>query len=299
MYRKFFIFLSSFLLSIILIMASSPFVSALEDYRMVSSPIGQPNISTYSSYAEVVCLDSATNELYSYIFLVSFHSTTTTPSARVDHTSNKNIRIYNGSEDGIMTVACVTKTGAVWTYSPVLTYTGYIEQNFSSVEIVSVKLYGFLFANQYPYNTQSCSIMYGSDNESFVLLESIRNLLLSNADSLSLQIQNDNLNTDRILDAGSDNAQPDFDSANGKLDDTVGQIESIEGSYQIDQAATNTALSTGSSFLQGSDMQRASIQVKTWIERFSSENRVVTGFLIAAMVLGLCFWVIGRKAGSE
>ena len=126
--------------------------------------------------------------------------------------------------------------------------------------------------------------------------ESIR--VTQNATAQAIQ-DNQNSNTDRLINAGSDKAQPDFDSTNGQLDDTVGQIESIEGSYQIDQAATNTALSTGSSFLQGSDMQRASIQVKTWIERFSSENRVVTGFLIAAMVLGLCFWVIGRKAWSK
>ena len=111
-------------------------------------------------------------------------------------------------------------------------------------------------------------------------------------------IANQDKNTDKILGAGSDVAQPDFDSTNGQIDDTVGQIESIEGAYKIDAAETQNALDKGNSFLQGSDMHRASIQVKNWIEKFVSDSPMMNGFFIAAMVLGLCFWVIGRKAGT-
>lgn len=112
-------------------------------------------------------------------------------------------------------------------------------------------------------------------------------------------INNQNENTDKILGAGSDVSQPDFNSTNSKLDSTVGEMNSIEGEYVIDKDATRMALDKGTSFIQGTDLQQASIQVKKWLERFNDDNRVITGFLIAVMCLGLCFWIIGRKAYSE
>lgn len=119
----------------------------------------------------------------------------------------------------------------------------------------------------------------------------------ANADKNASQIQaNQDKNTDKVINAGENVAQPGFDSTNGAVDNTTSTMQSIEGQYQIDSTATQSALSQGTTFLGGSDMQRASIQVKTWIERFSTENKIITGFLISAMVLGLCFWVIGRKS---
>lgn len=109
-------------------------------------------------------------------------------------------------------------------------------------------------------------------------------------------IANQNANVSKIIGAGSDVAQPDFAGTNSSLDGTVHSIENIEGNYQLDQTATTSTLNEGTNFLSGTQMQRASLQVKSWIERFTSENQVITGFLISALCLGLCFWVIGRKS---
>lgn len=121
------------------------------------------------------------------------------------------------------------------------------------------------------------------------------NLKLTEPGSTAI-IENQNENTDKILNAGDDVPQPDFDNTNDSIDNTVGKINSIEGQYKIDADATQSALSEGNNFILGTDMQKASIQVKNWIERFGNENIVISGFLVAAMVLGLCFWVIGRKS---
>lgn len=110
--------------------------------------------------------------------------------------------------------------------------------------------------------------------------------------------ENQDKNTDKILNAGSDVAQPDFDTTNGQLDDTTAQLGSIEGEYQIDQEETQTALDKGNAFISGSDLQRASVQVKTWIEKFTSDNPIMLGFFLSVMCLGLCLWIIGRKAGG-
>lgn len=127
----------------------------------------------------------------------------------------------------------------------------------------------------------------------------ISNTLLRSGELSTQQIiDNQNKNTDKLLNAGSNVEQPDFDNTNNNINNTVGQIDSIEGQYKIDETATQDSLNEGVSFLTGSNMQKASIQVKSWIESFSEDNVVITGFFIACMCLGLCFWVIGRKAGS-
>lgn len=125
-------------------------------------------------------------------------------------------------------------------------------------------------------------------------------VILGNQNQNAQDIQdNQDKNTDRILGAGSDIAQPDFDSTNGQIDSTVDTMQSIEGEYQIDAEETQTALDKYLSFREGTDMQRASIQVKNWIEGFYMDNVSYGAFLVAAMVLGLCFWIIGRKAGGD
>lgn len=125
------------------------------------------------------------------------------------------------------------------------------------------------------------------------------NKIISNQDSNADKITaNNNANTDKILNAGSDTTQPDFAGTNGQLDSTTAQMDAIEGQYKIDQQSTTAELNKGSSFLSGTNMNNASIKVKSWIERFASENTVISGFLVAALCLGLCFWVIGRKAAS-
>lgn len=124
----------------------------------------------------------------------------------------------------------------------------------------------------------------------------IQDIIDSQKENTEEIIENQNENTDKILNAGSDVAQPDFDSTNDDINNTVGQMTEIEDSYKIDQATTEAALNEGSSFWQGSDMSRASVQVKNWIERFGNENTVMYGFFIAVMTLSLCFWILGRKA---
>lgn len=109
-------------------------------------------------------------------------------------------------------------------------------------------------------------------------------------------IQNQNENTDKLINAGEDIKQPDFNNTNNSLDDTTKQMNKIDGAYKIDSTSTNKSLSQGKDFMLGTDMQRASIQVKNWIEKFASDNISISGFLISCMVLGVCFWVIGRKA---
>lgn len=124
--------------------------------------------------------------------------------------------------------------------------------------------------------------------------------ITSNQDKNASQIMaNQDKNTDKIVNAGSNVSQPDFGSTNNQIDNTTTQMNNLEGEYQIDQAATTETLNEGQNFLKGSDMQLASIQVKTWIERFTSDNKVIGGFLVSIMCLGLCFWVIGRKAARS
>lgn len=117
----------------------------------------------------------------------------------------------------------------------------------------------------------------------------------SNTDKITA---NQNSNTDKMLNAGSDVNQPDFAGTNNQLDNTTAQMNALEGQYKIDPTSTTAELNKGTVFISGSNMQKASVQVKTWIERFSSENPVISSFLVAALCLGLCFWVIGRKAAS-
>lgn len=124
-------------------------------------------------------------------------------------------------------------------------------------------------------------------------------IITSNANAnTDKTIANQNANTDKVLDAGSDTNQPDFAGTNNQLDSTTAQMDSLEGQYKIDPTSTTAELNKGTAFISGSDMNKASIQVKTWIEKFSSDNSVISSFLVAALCLGLCFWVIGRKAGS-
>lgn len=123
--------------------------------------------------------------------------------------------------------------------------------------------------------------------------------VLTEAERSALLItENQDKNTDKILNAGSDVAQPDFDTTNGQLDDTTAQLGSIEGEYQIDQEETQTALDKGNAFISGSELQLASVQIKTWIEKFTSDNPIMLGFFLSVMCLGLCLWIIGRKAGG-
>lgn len=98
--------------------------------------------------------------------------------------------------------------------------------------------------------------------------------------------------------AGSGTAQPDFGSTNSALDSTTAEMQAVENGYKIDEAATTQELNKGSAFISSTDMQRASVQVKSWIEEFASENKVFSSFLVAALCLGLCFWVIGRKTSK-
>ncbi len=178
--------------------------------------------------------------------------------------------------------------------------------NYQDASVVSS-----LVVDNYPtvrssFNTQSLNTYYDNYTVSFYLANNnafsvisfyIRYVNLKVVDpSVDAVIQNQNENTDKILNAGDDVPQPDFDNTNDSIDNTVGKINSIEGQYKIDADATQSALSEGNNFILGTDMQKASIQVKNWIERFGSENIVISGFLVAAMVLGLCFWVIGRKS---
>lgn len=104
-------------------------------------------------------------------------------------------------------------------------------------------------------------------------------------------------NTEKILGAGDGVSQPDFDGTNSNIDGTTSDINQIEGDYQIDTDEVQSSLSEFDKFSKSTDMNRASIQVKKWIERFFDDNTVVSGFLVAVMCLSLCFWVIGRKAG--
>lgn len=172
----------------------------------------------------------------------------------------------------------------------------------TSYEVVSYRIYGNY--NLDKVGTYSMEEFYVLYSESGAIFNAINNgqqeqtnqIIQGQQAQTDAITSNQNANTDKLLDAGSDTAQPDFNSANSAVDNTTNQMQSIEGSYKIDAAATQTALNSGNSFLNGTDMQRASIQVKQWIEKFTSDNPVVMGFLISAMVLGLCFWVIGRKS---
>lgn len=165
------------------------------------------------------------------------------------------------------------------------------------------------------YHVYGNAIVYGSENvgtekffiayaESGVIYNAITqsqddntDRIIANQDENTDKImENQDKNTDKILDAGEDVEQPDFEDTNGKLDDTTNQMNKIEGEYTIDQTSTQSELSKTIDFLNGSEMTEATVQVKNWIEKFASDNWVISGFLVACMSLGLCFWVIGRKS---
>ncbi len=185
--------------------------------------------------------------------------------------------------------------GHVDAYTVEIIYEGNIPSNFNVVSYynVSNELTGYVVATYefQPIDKGTQEIINNQNANA--------NAIQQNQDKNASDIQaNQDKNTDKLLDAGSDVPQPDFDSTNGQIDNTVGQMQSIEGQFQIDKDSTQAALDEGNSFWQGSDMQRASVQVKNWIERFADDNTSMSGFFVAAMVLGLCFWIIGRKAGS-
>ena len=140
-------------------------------------------------------------------------------------------------------------------------------------------------------------LLYYWDFDVMSITEYVANSVIENQDDNTDKIiQNQNENTDKILNFGEDIDQPDFDSANNDLDDTTNQMNKIESQYKLDKDDTQKSLNQGKDFIIGTDMQKASIQVKNWIEKFGSDNVVISGFLISCMALGVCFWVIGRKS---
>lgn len=140
----------------------------------------------------------------------------------------------------------------------------------------------------------SCRI----NNDPSIALGSAADKINNNNNNNTNQIKaNQDKNTEKILGAGDGVSQPDFDGTNSNIDGTTSDINQIEGDYQIDTDEVQSSLSEFDKFSKSTDMNRASIQVKKWIERFFDDNTVVSGFLVAVMCLSLCFWVIGRKAG--
>lgn len=167
------------------------------------------------------------------------------------------------------------------------------------LEVIGVKVYGNgVISNSHlgSDNGGSWSVVYGADNVLYNQLEIIKTILA--AQNNNDIIVNQDKNTDRIINSGSDKAQPDFGAANTQLDSTTAEMQAVENGYKIDEAATTQELNKGSAFISSTDMQRASVQVKSWIEEFASENKVFSSFLVAALCLGLCFWVIGRKTSK-
>ncbi len=115
-------------------------------------------------------------------------------------------------------------------------------------------------------------------------------------DSIDSELDEIDLKLQSIIDIlSSQEPQPDFESTDSAIEDTTNQMNNLESDYKINQSETNSALSLGTSFVSGTDMQAASIQVKNWIERVFNENTVYGGFILAALGLGVCFWIIGRK----
>lgn len=140
----------------------------------------------------------------------------------------------------------------------------------------------------------SCNI----NNDPSIAIGNAADKINNNNNNNTNQIKaNQDKNTEKILGAGDGVSQPDFDGTNSNIDGTTSDINQIEGDYQIDTDEVQSSLSEFDKFSKSSDMNRASIQVKKWIERFFDDNTVVSGFLVAVMCLSLCFWVIGRKAG--
>ena len=139
-----------------------------------------------------------------------------------------------------------------------------------------------------------CSI----NNDPSIAIGNAADKINNNNNNNTNQIKaNQDKNTEKILGAGDGVSQPDFDGTNSNIDGTTSDINQIEGDYQIDTDEVQSSLSEFDKFSKSADMNRASIQVKKWIERFFDDNTVVSGFLVAVMCLSLCFWVIGRKAG--
>ncbi len=318
-FKYFFVFI--FIFSILAV--STLPVSAL-DYSGFNDtfhmPISQPNVSENLSYMEVITRDGNGN-FFAHVYLISFFATANNvednPFCSLYLSPNNiigedNKIILSDRDDfSYFTVLEINRYGDVYHYGSSLQGNVYIPWRW--YEVVSLKTYGSIYVdpNSNITNYQSgdpYTISYGSDNVSLTLLNAILSTLQNqnnndvtgaiNNQTDKLQ-QNQDANTDRLLGAGSDVNQPDFNSTNDALGNTVDKIESIEGQYKIDVGETQAALDEGVSFLEGTDMQRASVQVKNWIERFSHDNSIFTGFLISAMVLGLCFWIIGRKAGNR
>lgn len=299
--------LLSFLLITVIIIASSPFVSA--ETLIMTNPYSKPQLTENNGFVELL-YKNGDGSYSSCIWLWNCVDAQSSKTL-VNVTINVNGVVFSpsyASGSGAFSVVYVDSSGykefSNILYLPGVNYT----KTFGSVA-VAAHVYGNY--NDIIYNLPNppitnFEIVYGGDiqlvSDVNAILEVLRSqneaFITSQNQNTDKIIQNQQENTDKLLDAGSDVEQPDFSGTNGEIDNTVGQIESVEGSYQIDQAATQEALNSGNSFLQGTDMQRAQVQVKTWIEKFTSDNSVISGFLIAAMVLGLCFWVIGRKAGS-
>lgn len=150
-----------------------------------------------------------------------------------------------------------------------------------------------IIANQ---NENTDKIADNQDKNSQNLVLKIVELILSQNDNTDKITKNQDDNADKIINAGEDVDQPDFDSTNNDLDNTTNQMNKIESEYTLDKTDTQKSLNAGKNFILGTDMHNASIQVKNWIEKFGSDNVVISGFLVACMVLGVCFWIIGRKS---
>lgn len=309
------VFLS--ILTISTLVLSVPVSATGTTYNM---PFAQPLASDTAGYIE--CLMSSGD-----IYVYSFQSTSVLPdSAYVDVTpTSVTLRLnrYNATDSRRLSVVyALMDTGPYYTVNSFvgdvssLNVSPYVPSYYT---IVSVKAYGFIrvYASGGVTQSNNFQVIYGAD---VVVSNQINNLIAiitnqntqitdnadknaneiqANADKNASQIQqNQDKNTDKIINAGSDKAQPDFGSTNDQLDSTTAEMQAVENGYKIDEAATTQELNKGSAFISSTDMQRASVQVKSWIEEFASENKVFSSFLVAALCLGLCFWVIGRKTSK-
>lgn len=98
---------------------------------------------------------------------------------------------------------------------------------------------------------------------------------------------------DGIADIGSDIAQPDFGSTNGKLNDTTAQMDSFDDEYSVNADDVNNAFGSIDSFF-GNDYNAGANLVQVWFDRFTSDNNVMLLFFSSVLCIGLACFAIGR-----
>ena len=272
-------------------------------------PIARPDLEDFSVFLEILYTTDGGSSVRAEIVGVVAPYTFNNANASAD-----SLKVTISKTNFVVSVPENSNLGALsWFYmkdtGQMYFLTGLNSIGQGLTQVLSIRVYGNAYVvdnhgsmssySNFVFNYGTDALMDDKLDSVIAILQNSNQNVIDNANQNASQIQqNQDKNTDKIINAGSDKAQPDFGSTNNQLDSTTAEMQAVENGYKIDEAATTQELSKGSAFISSTDMQLASVQVKTWIEEFASDNKVISSFMVAALCLGLCFWVIGRKSSK-